>query len=164
MSCVLYHICAPKDERDLSKGYVGITDDFNQRMDKHFSGHGSIVVKRAYKKYGELSYSIVFTGPREVMLIFEKLLRPTKMAWNLVEGGGSPPNPKGKAWTENQAKTIPLANSGRNNSKWKGYWAIDGVKYESMQKAALALGCAKRTVRNRAFSDKFPNWKFEEVK
>jgi len=26
--------------------------------------------------------------------------------------------------------------------------------------AAKALGCAKRTVRNRAFSEDFPNWTF----
>jgi len=163
MSCVLYHICTREQEGDLSKGYIGITSRPLDRIDKHLSGKGSVVVGRAVKKYQKLSYSVVFTGPRKMMLTLEKLLRPEKMAWNLVSGGGMPPSSKGKTWTSRQAKLIPLANSGKNNPKWKGFWLIDGVKYESMQKAASAVGCAKRTVRNRALSKDFPNWQFEEV-
>ena len=162
MSCVLYHICKTEDEGDLSQGYIGISSHPLSRIDKHFSGHGNIIVGRASKKYKELSYSVVFNGSREAMLVLEKHLRPQKMAWNLVEGGGMPPSAKGKTWTKKQAQLIPLANSGKNNSKWKGYWVVDGVKYESMQKAATAVGCAKRTVRNRALSKDFPNWHFEE--
>lgn len=163
MSCVLYHICKPEQEGDLSVGYVGISSQPLNRIDKHMNGNGNILVGRAAKKYPELSYSVVFSGPREMMLTLEKLLRPAKMAWNLVEGGGMPPSSKGKTWSKRQAQLIPLANSGKNNPKWKGYWVIDTIKYESMQKAASAVGCAKRTVRNRALSKDFPNWHFEEV-
>ena len=162
MSCVLYHICKPSDEGNLSEGYIGISNEPSKRWDKHFSDKGSQVVRRALHKHKELSYSVVFAGPREMMLTLERLLRPTAMAWNLVEGGGDPPNLKGKKWTKEQAIKIPLANSGKNNYLWKGYWVVDGIKYESMQKAANALGCAKRTVRNRALSEDFPNWHFEK--
>jgi predicted GIY-YIG superfamily endonuclease len=162
MSCVLYHICQPSEEGDLSKGYIGISSQPESRWDKHFSGHGNKLVNKALDKYEELSHSVVFAGPRSFMLTLERLLRPVPMAWNLVEGGGDPPNLSGKKWTEEQARAIPLANSGKNSPYWKGYWVVDGVKYESMNQAAKALGCAKRTVRNRALSEDFPNWQFEE--
>lgn len=156
----LYHICCPQDEGNLCKGYLGITDDPFKRIKRHFAGYGNIVIKRALEKYGELSFSLVSEGSREEMLRLENYFRPTKKAWNLVAGGGNPPNLKGKKWNKIQAIAIPLANSGKNNSKWKGWWSINGHLYESMSIASKALGVSKPTVRNRCLSKAWPEWIF----
>lgn len=164
--CHVYHICLPEDEGDLSKGYVGISEEPEERLRRHFCGKGSQAVLEEGLKVEELSYSLVFAGPRDVMLLIEKLLRPKKMAWNNTAGGGSPPNLTGKKWTAEQRAVIPASQTGKKHRLWKGYWEVDGVRHESLNLAAKALGCSKRTVRNRALSDKTPNWKFipKEIK
>lgn len=160
----VYHICREADIGNFSVGYIGITQNTTERWYNHKIGwSGSQLVNRAYKKYDDIVESVVLTGSKELCLYTEMQLRPDKrIGWNLTEGGGLPPNLSGKIMSQEQKDKIGKSNSGQANFKWKGYWVIDGVKYVSMNEASRKLGCAKRTVRNRALSDDFPSWTFEE--
>ena len=164
MTCYLYHICKDAEQGDLSVGYVGISVEPGARIDKHFSGLGSLVVSRAQDKYGELVCSVITQGSTPEMLRLEEHLRPTeRIGWNIAKGGGMPPNLSGKKWTKEQADKIPKANRGMNSYKWKGWWVVDEARYESSALAAKATGVTKRTVMNRCKSNKFPSWVFKEV-
>lgn len=162
----LYHICRSSDEGDYSKGYVGITNNPEERWKRHRSGYsGSQRLYRAYCKYDDIVESVILEGPREVCAYYEATLRPSpKIGWNIAEGGGLPPNLSGKVMSEEQKAKIGKSNSGKNNIKWKGYWVVDGVKYESMTIAAKAVGCCKKTIRDRTLSEDFPNYIFENNK
>lgn len=160
----VYHICRESDVGNFSEGYIGITANPVERWTSHKGGYsGSVVVNRAYKKYDDLVESIVLEGSKELCLYTEMVLRPhSRMGWNLTEGGGYPPSAKGKIMSQRQKDRIGASQRGKLHHGWKGYWVIDGVSYESMNQASAALGCAKRTVRNRALNPDWPAWTFEE--
>jgi hypothetical protein len=51
------------------------------------------------KKYMDIVKYVVFCGTMKQCLLREKRLRPKpNMGWNIAEGGGMPPSPKGKPW------------------------------------------------------------------
>lgn len=160
----VYHICREADVGNYSEGYIGITQNPKERWYNHKVGcSGSVIVNRAYKKYDDIIESIVLEGSKELCLYTEMTLRPTtRQGWNLTEGGGMPPSHKGLKRTEEHKRKMGDAQRGKLAHGWKGYWVIDGVPYESMNQASTALGCAKRTVRNRALSLDWPTWTFEE--
>ena len=95
------------------------------------------------------------------MLELENYFRPKAMAWNLTPGGGDPPNMLGKKMSENQRRNIGNANRRVQISKNKGWWNIEGLRFDSMTLAAKELGVSKATVRNRCMNPSFPNWNFE---
>ena len=161
--CV-YHICREEDVGDLSKGYIGITQNPEERWYNHKIGcSGSVIVNRAYKKYTDIVETVILEGSKELCLYTEMTLRPNpRQGWNLVQGGGYPPSAKGKVMTQRQKDKIGAAQKGKLHHAWKGHWVIDGIPYESMNQASAALGCAKRTVRNRALNPDWPTWTFEE--
>lgn len=163
MSCVVYHICRLCDKGDTSKGYIGISSNHQYRWWRHRNSNENPRLHRAYEKYPDIVEYILLIADRQYCLAVESNLRPTKgIAWNIAVGGGNPPNLLNKIMSPEQKVKIGLSNSGKRNSKWKGYWIVNGIYYDSLNIAAKDLGCAKRTVRNRAFNPKFPNWKFQE--
>lgn len=119
-------------------------------------------LKRVYAKYPDIIEYVVLEGSREYCLFIEKHLRPLpRMGWNLTEGGGDPPNQKGKIMSETQKRNIGKANSGVNGPKWKGWWIVDGVRYDTTIDVAKVYGVTTKTVCDRAKNPKFPNWTFE---
>jgi len=160
----VYHICRKSDVGNLGEGYIGITQNPKERWYNHKIGcSGSTIVNRAYKKYDDIIESVILEGSKELCLYTEMTLRPNaRQGWNIAEGGGMPPSAKGKIMTQRQKDRIGASQTGKLHHGWKGYWVIDGVPYESMNQASAALGCSKRTVRNRALSPDWPTWTFKE--
>ena len=155
----LYHIFKLEDYGNLSEGYVGVTINPEERLDRHFTGLGSIRVFRALEKYGELGYSLITSGSPEEILRLEKYLRPKPMiGWNLAEGGGMPPNHAGKVMHESQKKNISESNKRRQWAKKNEVWVCDGVEFISKQLAAEYFGCLRKTVKDRCDNPKFENW------
>lgn len=162
-TCVVYHICRSGDTDDLNKGYIGISCEHEGRWGRHKAGYsGSVIVNRAYEKYDDIVERVLVIGSKEYCQEVEEKLRPSeRIGWNIAKGGGMPPNLSGKVMSDEQKAKIGKSNGGQNNIRWKGYWVIDGARYESMSQAAKAVGCCKKSVRDRVLSDKFPNYKFE---
>lgn len=142
---VVYHICKPEDEGDYSKGYIGVTDNFEARMDRHFAGYsGAPVLARAVKKYGELSCAVIFSGSREEMLCVEEYYRPFPgIGWNIVAGGGNPPNHKGVPKTQSHKDKISAAN---RLAKSSGTWIVRGQAFSSCIDAAREMGHQKKSI------------------
>lgn len=164
-SHVVYHICREADIGNFEAGYIGISGSHKERWFRHKAGYsGSLVVSRAYDKYDDIIERVLVVGSKAYCQEIEEALRPReRMGWNIAKGGGMPPNLSGKVMSDAQKAKIGQSNGGQNNTKWKGYWIVDDVKYISMSQASRAAGCCKKTVRDRALSDKFPNYKFEPL-
>lgn len=160
--CHLYHLCREAHVGDFTKGYIGISKDTTTRWERHKGGYsGSKIVNNAYKKHNDIVETIILTSSVEACKYMEFMLRPEpRMGWNIAAGGGLPPNLAGKVMSEEQKSKIGISNGGSNNYKWKGYWQVDGVCYESMTKAAKAIGCCKKSVRDRVLSSDYPNYRF----
>ena len=160
---ILYHICKRQDVGNLKVGYIGVTENFDWRKKQHYKySHSNQYLQKCIKKYDTVMYCVA-EADKISILEMEKWLRPTPVVgWNIVEGGGLPPNASGRKWTNLQYENVP--QRGSKNKMWKGYWVIDEVRYESLSLASKAIGCAKRTVFNRTHNPDFPNYKFEERK
>lgn len=104
MKYYVYHICRKCDKFDLSKGYVGISNNPNKRWKSGY--FGSPHLQAAIKKYDDVVKYIVMEASEEECMSVEKTLRPIKnIAWNIAVGGGKPPSPKG---TSNCISNLPL--------------------------------------------------------
>lgn len=124
---ILYWIKA-KHHTDLrTEGYIGITDDLIRRKNDHFK-KGNKHLKNAFKKYGEdIVFQVIAECDKHICAALEKHLRPfPNIGWNIAEGGGVPPNAKGKkipyrkrkvpAWNKGKiCPQISRANKGRKN-------------------------------------------------
>ena len=104
---LIYWIKHKNHKNITNEGYVGITDDFNQRMSSHKSyalSNGEYPISKAIKKYGweNLDKQIILEGDKEYCQMIEFKLRPKeRIGWNLNIGGNIPPNQKGKKQSEN---------------------------------------------------------------
>jgi hypothetical protein len=93
----------------MTQGYVGITvtEGRGNRIWGHFNklrnkSHPNSHLQNAYNLYKELEVDIVFEGTEEECIAKEIELRPIKeIGWNILEGGGMPPNHSGKHWFTN---------------------------------------------------------------
>lgn len=120
---VVYWIHLP-DQFIKSDGYVGITNNFKQRVQthksraKHENGNCK-VLERAINKYEELlQYDIVFEGDIECCALIEEELRPTeKIGWNISIGGGNLPM-YGRHHTEEAKQKISKARTGSGNGMY----------------------------------------------
>ena len=86
-----------------SKSYVGYTTDPESRWQSHRQNRGSKLVFQAIKKYGlnKFTFEVIAedTVDNEQQYI-EKHNTMTPNGYNLTEGGGVPPNHKGKTYKE----------------------------------------------------------------
>lgn len=162
-SCYLYHICHEKDKYNLQKGYIGISDNPAYRWMRHKkyekkNGH----LQKAYRKYTDIIEYIVLQGSREYCLYLETQLRPEKgIGWNMEKGGGDPPNLRGKVISQSQKDKIGRAQSGIKSSKWKGWWIVDGIIYNTTIEVSAFFNVTTKTVCNRCKNPKFSNWIFK---
>lgn len=155
----LYHIFKPEDYGDLSKGYIGVTVNPDERLERHFAGFGNVRVFRALEKYGELNYSLITSGSPEEILRLEKYLRPfPRMGWNIAAGGGLPPDCTGKVMSESQKKNISEANKKWQRARKKEVWVCDGLEFISKLEASEHFGCTRKTIKDRCDNPKFENW------
>lgn len=105
----VYWIRAKEHTDIMTQGYVGITVTYGRgnRISNHFNKlknkvHPNPHLQNAYNLYKELEVEILFEGSKEECVAKEIELRPTKeIGWNILEGGGLPPNHTGKHWFTN---------------------------------------------------------------
>jgi hypothetical protein len=109
-TCMKVYWIKHKEHKDImTQGYVGITvtEGRGNRIWGHFNklrnkSHPNSHLQNAYNLYKELEVDIVFEGTEEECIAKEIELRPIKeIGWNILEGGGMPPNHSGKHWFTN---------------------------------------------------------------
>lgn len=131
--CYLYHIHRSKN-KDLDKGYIGISNNPNYRYRKHRENPNSIL-KNAFKKYDDITMSVIEEGSRKDMLEKESELRPVNhMGWNIAPGGSMPPS-----WdlmTEQEAAARKKAISDRHKGILKNHG--DKIKLTKAGKPIIA--------------------------
>lgn len=101
MTFYVYHIHTGGME--LDQGYVGISVNPTNRWAEHRRRKENPLLSNAIKKHGkEVKYKIIASfDTLEEALWQEFTLRPfDRMGWNLVKGGGLPPNSGG--WNKGQ--------------------------------------------------------------
>lgn len=92
MTCV-YWIRRPEHVDIFTQGYVGITENIDNRMWRHKRYKTNVHLSNAVKKYGwdVLVKDVVLIASTEYCLDIETKLRPTKeIGWNIAIGGGKP--------------------------------------------------------------------------
>lgn len=83
----------------FSQGYVGVSNDVKKRWYDHKTYTENTHLKYAITKYGwdNLVKEVVLIADDDYCLNIEAKLRPTdQLGWNIVKGGGMPPNALGK--------------------------------------------------------------------
>lgn len=105
-----------KTHNDIySQGYVGITntDGRHSRIKNHFrklknNSHPNPLLQNVYNKQkDDIVFEILFEGSVDDCIEKEILFRPNKnIGWNILEGGGLPPNNIGKSWYNNGIKNV----------------------------------------------------------
>lgn len=75
----------------LNEGYVGITNNIDNRMKQHTKSKN--IIGKAIRKYQDIVVDVVHTNiSKEDALKIENDLRPVEMiGWNICAGGGMPP-------------------------------------------------------------------------
>lgn len=115
---LVYWIHNKEQKNIFEEGYIGITNNFNQRMFSHksFSKKSDYPIYNAIKKYGwdNIVKEILLISDENYCKLIEKQLRPTKrIGWNLSEGGNLPPNFKGIKQSKEHLKNRCNALKGR---------------------------------------------------
>lgn len=67
----------------------------------------------------------------------------------------------GKTFAESSRKLMSDAKMGSKHPKFKGYYIIDGVEYESANQAGIKLGIPSMTITRRTKNPKFTNYTFK---
>ena len=118
---IVYWIHTKEQNNIFEDGYIGITNNFNQRMFAHKSAskNNDYPLYNAIKKYGwdNLIKEILLISDQNYCKLIELKLRSLKrIGWNLSEGGNLPPNHKGikqsKEHLENRCKALKGRISG----------------------------------------------------
>lgn len=60
----------------------------------------------------------------------------------------------GKVFSSDTKKKMSDAKKGAKHPKFRGYWCINGIRYESLQAASDATGICTQTIRRRCKSNK----------
>jgi hypothetical protein len=105
----VYWIHSPTHTDPLHEGYIGITltSGSNGRISSHFRklknlSHPNPKLQNAFNKHKNLICLILLESTVEACINEEIKLRPFKeIGWNILEGGGLPPNHKGLHWYNN---------------------------------------------------------------
>lgn len=123
---VVYWIHSNNQTDITSQGYIGITNNFDNRMFSHKSVSSKIdyPLYKAINKYGwdNLIKEVLLIGDDLYCKFIEKKLRPNKrIGWNIAIGGDVPPSMKGckqtKLHIENRSNALKGRISGFVNKK-----------------------------------------------
>lgn len=121
MVCFVYHIHL--EGMQLDQGYVGVSINPLERWAAHSHRKENPVLSASLKKYGQgIKHTILSTHDTvEEALWQEFTLRPfPRVGWNLVKGGGKPPEMGG--WNKGQlaSKETRQKQSAARKGKYAG--------------------------------------------
>ena len=139
------------------EGYIGVTNNTERRWRDHEVGNSnSKHLQNAIKKYGwkNLITQVLVLAEEDYCFQVEKQLRAeNNMGWNIVRGGGNPPNQKG---VKRSQATIDRIKEARNNPISKKHMQtthplkkpckINGKIYISVAEASRELNICRRTI------------------
>jgi hypothetical protein len=117
-----------QDHTDIfSQGYVGVSNNVEKRWYDHKTYTENAHLKNAITKYGwdNLVKEVVLIADDGYCLDIEAKLRPTdQLGWNIVMGGGMPPNALGKKFgpmsDETKAKVSAAKKGHRHTPEIEG--------------------------------------------
>lgn len=138
----LYWIHHKDHNNPMKEGYIGIT---NRSVHERFSEHKKSSNKHlnnAFNKYGEdIIVDILIESNEDMCISLEKKYRPIEnIGWNICNGGGIPPSPKGKIKTETHC--VNLSNS--KKGKYFGGGFKKGHKHSEETKQKIKNARAKQ--------------------
>ena len=146
-----------KDHTDMfSQGYIGVSTDIKRRWADHQSGTNSKILQNAIKKYGwdNLIKEVILLSKEKFCYEIEYKLRKTPLiGWNLVIGGGKPPDQTGKKRSNDTCIKISEARNKKEakehlqqNHPLKKPCRINGKYYISLAKAVRDLNINRITL------------------
>jgi predicted GIY-YIG superfamily endonuclease len=100
-ACSVYWVHHPDHSNMLTQGYIGVSKNVKTRFSSHKNSPSNEHLKRAIKKYGwdTLVKKVLLIADEAYCLMIEAKLRATdRIGWNVVAGGGMPPNALGKVF------------------------------------------------------------------
>jgi len=171
VSHVVYWIHHPDHTDIFSQGYVGVSNNFNNRLKAHKrrTGERSLHFQNAIKKYGwdNLIKTQLVIGGSNYCYLLENKLRPKQdIGWNIQPGGDRNASVKGKKRSKETCKKISIAKLG---VKYNGSHALQidssrvkgannpralkvefrGVIYGAISELANFLDIKTSTIRQR---------------
>ena len=160
----LYHIHRKIHHGDLSRGYIGITNNTARRWYQHMK-RPNLHLGNALSKYHDIEFTILTEDTETVCTYLEIINRPIKnIGWNIAAGGGLPPKcEKGrpshcKGKTQSKVHISRRVNSRKCQRK---SIIIEGIEYKGRDTAAKAISVSAPTILNRIRSSKFPSYQFK---
>ena len=133
MACVVYWIHHPDHTDMMSQGYIGVSNNPNVRWNQHKNSNENLHLKHAMNKYGwdNLVKEVIVISDRNYCLDLELKLRPdNKIGWNLIMGGGNPPNipwNKGKKASQKEVERLRAMRLGKPSPR-KGVVLSEEIK------------------------------------
>ena len=169
----LYQIKYKGTDTPLTEGYIGVTRKISTRWRQHKRDangvRSSAKIHQLMYKAGLDKFEIIelFSGTKDEMYAKELELRPVdNIGWNTLPGGGKFPgqkkgfkmSPEAKA-KMSKAKKGHNTNKGTNNPKWKGFYVVNGIEYNTQALAAEAAGMSV-TKFNKLVKRNVPGYEF----
>lgn len=120
IKCGIYRIV---DEN--GREYVGSTNDFETRENKHFSDlksnrHVNNILQNAYNKYGREFFCfepLLLCLEEDLLIVEQNLLDNVELYYNINMIAGKPPSPKGLKRSKETRKKISESQIGRKLSE-----------------------------------------------
>lgn len=117
---VLYWIHLKEHTDMFSEGYIGVSKNFNKRINKHFctlrnNTHENDHLNNAYNLYKEENLRVdkILIGTEDYCYEIEEKLRPDRnIGWNINKGGYKPPDPTGRILSEYTKNKISKSHMG----------------------------------------------------
>jgi hypothetical protein len=149
MSCSVYWIHHPSHTDIFTQGYIGISNNVKNRFESHKNRPSNTHLKNAINKYkwDNLVKEVVLVADKAYCLMIElKLRTEDNVGWNIIKGGGMPPDATGTTFNKGKPawnKNVPCSE----NTKLKLSEALKGrsvwnkgleTPFEVKQKQSLA--------------------------
>jgi hypothetical protein len=112
----------------FSQGYVGVSKNVKIRWGQHLK-YGNPHLQNAIKKYGwkNLVKEVILVSDNQYCLEIETKIRPNEgIGWNIIVGGGMPPNRAGTTNIKNSTRL--QGKTGNKSSSFKYYIIATNLK------------------------------------